>query len=352
VRSFWYGGIDRAGIRIRLEWAHWESKLRRMAEKPSKKPDKKVLPSAWSPFKHSLFTIMWTATMVSLVGTWMNDIAAGWLMAEMTNSPTWVGLVQAALSFPIFLFALPAGALADLFERKKILASVQVFSALVALSLWWVVDTGKITPPLLLLFAFLLGIGTAFIFPVWMAIIPQLVPKDKMRPAVALHSIAVNTARTTGPAVGGIIIALWGISYPFLFNCITFILALTGIFWCWNRLVDVRPKSLPTERFFAAMRAGLRFARSSTPLKATLINAFAYFFVASVYWALLPLIARNLLNGGPALYGNLMASAGISALVTAFFMPKIQAYFGMNKMVGGATAVSGIAIAIFSVAQR
>jgi MFS family permease len=99
------------------------------------------------------------------------------------------------------------------------------------------------------------------------------------------------------------------------------------------------------------MRAGLRFARSSTPLKATLINAFAYFFVASVYWALLPLIARNLLNGGPALYGNLMASAGISALVTAFFMPKIQAYFGMNKMVGGATAVSGIAIAIFSVAH-
>jgi MFS family permease len=318
---------------------------------PPASPDIKTPPSALSPFKHTLFTVMWTATMVSLIGTWMNDIAAGWLMAEMTNSPTWVGLVQSALSLPIFLFALPAGALADLVERKKILAIVQALTAVAALSLWWVVDAGRITPPLLLFFAFLMGTGTSFIFPAWMAIIPQLVPKDKMRPAVALHSIAVNTARTTGPAVGGIIIAVWGISYPFLINSFTFILSVIGVLWCWKGLVDVRPKNLPTERFFAAMCAGLRFTRSSTSLKATLVNAFAYFFVASIYWALLPLIARNLLNGGPELYGTLMASAGVSALVTALFMPKIQAYFGMNKMVGGATAVSGIAIAMFAVAH-
>ena len=290
--------------------------------------------------------------MVSLVGTWMNDIASGWLMAEMTSSPTWVALVQSAVSLPIFLFALPAGALADLVDRKKVLAIMQTFSALVAFSLWWVVYTGGITPPTLLMFAFLLGTGASFIFPCWMAIIPQLVPKDKMQPAVALHSVAVNSARTIGPAIGGIVIALWGVSYPFLINGCTFVLAVMGILWCWKRLVDVRPTNLPTERFFAAMRAGVRFARSSAPLQATLINAFAYFAVASVYWALLPLIARDLLKGGPELYGNLMAGLGIGALLAALIMPTLRARFGMNKMVGGATALTSVAIAMFAIARE
>jgi MFS family permease len=322
-----------------------------MSEPSSSSTEIQSPPSAWSPFRHTLFAIMWTATMVSLVGTWMNDIASGWLMAEMTNSPMWVALVQSAVSLPIFLFALPAGAMADLVDRKKVLAIMQTFSALVAFSMWWVVYTGGITPPTLLMFAFLLGTGASFIFPCWMAIIPQLVPKDKMQSAVALHSVAVNSARTIGPAIGGIVIALWGVSYPFLINACTFVVAVLGILWCWKRLVDVRPTNLPTERFFAAMRAGVRFARSSVPLQATLINAFAYFSVASVYWALLPLIARDLLNGGPELYGNLMAGLGIGALAAALIMPTLRARFGMNKMVGGATAMTSVSIAMFAVAR-
>lgn len=320
-------------------------------ESPENSIEKKALASAWSPFRHTLFAVMWTATMVSLVGTWMNDIAAGWLMAEMTNSPTWVSMVQSAVSLPIFLFAMPAGALADLVDRKKVLAVMQTFSAVVAFSLWWVVYSGGISPVSLLVFAFLLGTGASFVLPVWMAIIPQLVPKEKMQSAVALHSVAVNSARTTGPAIGGVVIALWGVSYPFFINGCTFIAAIMGILWCWNKLVDVRPTNLPTERFFAAMRAGVRFAKSSDPLRATLINAFAYFSVASVYWALLPLIARDLLQGGPELYGNLMGGLGIGALATALIMPTLRARFGMNKMVGGAMVMTSVAIAFFAIAR-
>jgi len=146
-------------------------------ESPENSIEKKAPASAWSPFRHTLFAVMWTATMVSLVGTWMNDIAAGWLMAEMTNSPTWVSMVQSAVSLPIFLFAMPAGALADLVDRKKVLAVMQTFSAVVAFSLWWVVYSGGISPVSLLIFAFLLGTGASFVYPVWMAIIPQLVLK-------------------------------------------------------------------------------------------------------------------------------------------------------------------------------
>ena len=294
---------------------------------------------------------MWAATMVSLIGTWMNDIASGWLMAEMTNSPTWVALVQSAVSLPIFLFALPAGALADLVDRKKVLVIMQTFSAIVAFLLWWVVYSGGITPTTLLVFAFLLGTGASFIFPCWMAIIPQLVPKNKMQSAVALHSVAVNFARTIGPAIGGIVIALWGVSYPFLINSFTFVAAILGIVWCWKHLVDVRPTNMPTERFFAAMRAGVRFAKSSKPLQATLINAFAYFAVASVYWALLPLIARDLLNGGPEVYGNLMAGLGIGALAAALIMPTLRARFGMNGMVGVAIALTSVSIGMFAIAR-
>src|SRR5215831_2989014 len=155
----------------------------------------------WNPFRHGAFTIMWSATLLSNIGTWMNDVGAGWLMTTLAPSPLLVALVQAATTLPVFLFALPAGALADILDRRRLLLLIQLVLALIALALGLIVLTGRMTAAGLVAFTFGAGMGAAFMAPAWQAIVPQLVPKADLSAAIALNSVGINVSRAIGPAL-------------------------------------------------------------------------------------------------------------------------------------------------------
>ncbi len=299
--------------------------------------------AAWSPFRHGAFTVLWTATVISNVGTWMNDVGAGWLMTSLAPSPLMVALVQAATTLPIFLFALPAGALADIIDRRRILLVISTAMMLTAASMGLVVLAGAMTPLLLLLFTFALGAGAAFIAPVWQAVVPKLVPREELQPAVALNSVGINISRAIGPALGGVIIVTLGVAWPFLLNSLSFAAVIIALLW-W-RPSPSTSSHLPVERFWAAIRTGLRYARASGPFKVTLVRAVAFFPFASAYWALLPLIARQEFGGGPELYGLLLASAGAGAVGGAFLLPALKAKLGADNVVAfGAFGMAAVLV--------
>lgn len=302
--------------------------------------------SPWSPFAYKSFAILWSATLISNVGTWMHDVAAGWLMTTLTTSPFMVAMVQTATTLPVFFLALPAGAFADIFDRRRLLISVSIFLALCVCSLGFFVTAGSITPGLLIVFTLLVGVGTAFLSPTWHAVVPQLVPKSHLQQAVALNSVGFNISRAIGPALGGVLIASVGIAAPFYLNAFSFTAVIFALLW-WRPTLT-KTTLLPSERLFGAIRRGLRYARESPPLRATLLRTTAFFLSAGSYWALMPLVAREQLNGGSSLYGLLLAGMGIGAVMGALVIPKIKAKVGIDKMVAIGTLATSLVIVGFA----
>lgn len=287
--------------------------------------------SAWSPFRHRVFAVLWLAMLLSNVGSWMHDVGAGWLMTTLNPSPLLVSLVQAATTLPVFLLALPAGALADIIDRKRLLLIAKVYMAVIAAVMGAIVLAGNMTPEILLLLTVALGAGTALVNPAWQAIVPQLVPRAQLASAVALNGVGINVSRAIGPAVAGVAIATFGLASPFLLNALSFLAVIAALLW-WTPPA-APPRQLPAERWAAAIRAGLRYARSSGPLKATLLRAIGFLLFASAYWALLPLVARQLLNGDAELYGVLVTCIGAGAVGGATLLPRLRKRFGASRVV-------------------
>ena len=307
-------------------------------------------PTAWAPFTHIAFSILWTATVLSNIGTWMNDVASGWLMTSLSPSPLMVALVQAATSAPVFLFALTAGALADLVNRRRLLIIVTSAMSATALLLTALVMGNQINPGLLLVFTFLSGAGAAFVAPAWQAIVPQLVPRPHLSSAIALNGVGVNISRAIGPAVAGAIIAAFGIGWPYLINAISFLFVIAALLW-WKP-PPAEESDLPAERFWSALRAGLRYAKASRALRSTLIRATAFFLFASAFWALLPLVARQELQGGPELYGIILGAVGVGAVVGAFFLPQLAKKFGPDELVALGTVGTALVLVVLAVVKR
>jgi MFS family permease len=276
-------------------------------------------PSFTAPFRHPAFTVIWTATLVSNIGGWMYSAASGWLMTSLNPDPLIVALVQAASSLPICIFAIPAGALADIFDKRKFLIVVEAITTAVSAVYAVIVGLGWATPGNLLVFTFLIGAAGAMTVPAWQAVVTYLVPKDDLPPAIAANSVGVNISRAIGPALGGLFISVYGIVAPFWANALSNLAIVGSLLW-W------RPPTrggtlLPAERFGRAIFAGLRYARHNRHLRATLIRAAGFFLFASAYWALLPLVSRQQIGGGPGLYGALLGVIGASAVGGAFFLP-------------------------------
>src|SRR6202167_5571852 len=217
-----------------------------------------------APFRHPAFAVIWTATLVSNVGGWMYSAACGWLMTSLNPDPLIVALVQVASTLPICLFALPAGALADIFDKRKYLIVVETLTTAVSAVYAVMVGLGLATPGNLLLFTFLIGAAGALTVPAWQAVVPQLVPKDALPPAIAANSVGVNISRAIGPALGGVTIAGFGIVAPFWINAISNLGIVGALLW-WREAKRSKTR-LPAEPFGQAVLAGLRYARFSPPL--------------------------------------------------------------------------------------
>ena len=296
--------------------------------------------SAWSPLHNPLFRSLWIATIVSNVGTWMQDVGSGWLMTSLSSSPSMVALVEAADSFPVMLLALPAGALADIVDRRRLLIGIQVYLMVVAGALAVLTLLGLTTAWALIGFVFVLGIGSAMMMPAWAAIVPDLVPAEDMPAAVALNSIAINVSRAIGPAIAGLLVAAVGAWLVFMLNALSYI-GILAVLLRWRR--EHHKSALPAERFLSAIRVGMRFVMHARALQIVLIRGSAFFVFAAATWSLFPLIVRQELGRGPEIYGLLLTCIGIGAVSGAVLLPRLRAVVSRDVLVAGASALYALA---------
>jgi len=319
--------------------------LSRKTKNPSDQATQTQSASAWSPLRHSIFRALWIASVVSNIGSWMQDVGESWLMTSLTLSPVLVALVETAGSLPVVLAALPAGALADIVDRRRLLIVMQVWMGMVATAMGVMTIAGHMTTGRLLSMTFLLGIGSAVSNPVWQAITPELVPSEDLPAALSLGGVAVNIARAVGPAIGGLIIAASGPWIVFFINAVSF-LAVFFVVYRWQPAP--RTSKLPPEEIISAMRAGTRYLRHSPELQTVLIRCAAFIICASGLWALLPQQARRGLGLSSFGYGALLGCLGVGAIAGAWLLPSLRERFACNQLVGGGSmvfALSAIALA-------
>jgi len=308
-------------------------------------------PPAWGALRYPTFRSLWVATLVSNVGGWMYSAASGWLMTTLNPSPLMVSLVQVATSLPLFLFALPAGALADMLDKRRLILVLEILTTLFSAVFALLLTLHAVGPALLLLFTFLVGTLGALETPAWQAIVSQLVPAPALSSAIAINSLGVNISRVIGPAITGVIIAGLGIAAPFWLDAFSNA-GVIGVIYRWRPPPRATLRTLPAESLTGATRAGLRYARYNGPLRATLARALGFFLFASAYWALLPLVARSQLQGGPALYGTLLAAIGAGAVGGALFLPRMQARLGADGVVVLGEAGTAAALVLFGLAHQ
>ena len=285
------------------------------------------------PLHEPLFRTLWIAAVVSYTGTWMQNVGAGWLMTSLTMSPLMVGLVQAAGSIAVFLVVLPAGAIADVVDRRKLCSSPRLGW------LWPPPDSAcsrlpaEVTPTLLLLFTFLMGFGAVLNDPAWQAITPEIVSHRNFTAGIALNSAGFNVARAIGPALGGLVIAATSSGIAFLLNALSFF-GVIYFLYQWKR----RPGriSLRADHMFNAMFAGFRHMRRSPAVKAVLVRSAVFSISASALPALLPLLAHPFGSQG---YGLLLGFFGVGALLGATLIPFFRRRVSADTLVAISTAV-------------
>ena len=288
--------------------------------------------SPWAPLREPLFRSLWIAAVISYTGTWMQNVGAGWLMTQLTVSPLMVSLVTAATTLPVFLVILPAGALADLVDRRRFLLITQGWMVGAAALLGVLTLLHVITPWILLGFTFLLGLGAVMNDPAWQAITQEIVSPPQHAPAVALNSVGFNVARAVGPALGGLVIAAAGSGLAFLLNAASFF----GVIFFLYRWKRPSLEHLATGNLSDALWTGIRYARTAPLVQCVLIRTGAFSLAASSLPALLPLLARP---HGATGYGLLLGSFGLGALLGAALLPRMRQRLSVDGVVAFAILV-------------
>jgi MFS family permease len=298
--------------------------------------------SAWAPFRHRLFAAMWGAQYVSNVGSWMQTVAAQWLMLTLTSSAVYVTLVQTAASLPIVLFAVLAGTVGDLVDRRRFLLVTQAVMLLAAVALGLLAIAGLVTPWVLLALVFAVGTGQALTSPTWQTLQPELVTPAERPQAISLGAVNQNLARAVGPAIGGLLLAATSAGTVFLANAATF-LAVLAVIWWWRSTPTA--SALPREHVGEAVRAGGRYVAASPVLRAILLRAGLFTFFASSVWALLPLTAHSRLHLGSGGYGLLLGCVGIGALGGAAALPWLRARLAPGaQLTAGSAGLAAVAL--------
>jgi MFS family permease len=287
-------------------------------------------PSALSPFRHPIFRAVWLASLASNFGSLIESVGAAWLMTSLGASAGMIALVQASTTLPIMLFSLAAGAIADNFDRRRLMLTAQVFLLIVSIGLTLVTYLGLVTPWLLLLFTFLVGCGTAFNGPAWQSLVGEMVPRSDLPGAIALNSMGYNVARSVGPAIGGFIVAAAGAFGAFAANAVSYI-GLIAVLARWRP--EAPPRVLPPESLGTAMAAGLRYVAMSPNISLVLVRGAIFGLAAIAVQALMPLIARDLVHGGPLTFGLLLGAFGAGAVCGALLVARLRRALSIEAIV-------------------
>ena len=274
---------------------------------------------AFSPFRYPIFRAIWIANLFSNLGATIQAVGAAWLMTSLTDSHQLIGLVQASATVPIMLFGMIAGAIADNFDRRRVMLAAQIGMLATSAVLATMTYLGLITPILLLAFTLTVGIGTALNSPAWQASVRQQVQRRELPQAIALNSIAFNIARSVGPALGGLLISIWDVSLAFAVNAFSY-LALIFVLLRWRpeaRKISRRP-------IFPAITTGLRYCAASSPLRRILLRGLVVGFGLAGYQAMLPVVVRERLHGSEIEFGMMLGLFGVGSIVAAPFIGQVR----------------------------
>ena len=280
----------------------------------------------------------------------MFDTASGWLITSLDANPMIVSLVQVAVSLPLFLFTLPSGALADVIDSRRLLIAVELAILAISVIFAGLVSLNLATPPLLLATTFMLGVGGALTSPAWGATTPLLVPREELDSATALNGVGFNVGRAAGPALGGLVIAALGIAVPFWIFAASNVVIVAALVW-WRK-PQKAAESLPAERLVSAVRAGIRHVANNQYLRAALMRVLAFFPFASAYLALLPLLARQQISGGPQVYGILLGAIGVGAVGGSLALRWLKDELGPDRLVAAGSIVAAFALVLFGLANE
>ena len=301
--------------------------------------------SPLAPFRSSVFRMLWSTWLMANICMWMSDVAAAWMMTSLTSTPIWVALVQTAANLPVFFLGLPSGALADMLDRKRYFLITQIWVAVVASLLSLTIFLGVLSPELLLLLTFINGIGLAMRWPVFSAIVPEIVPRARLPAALALNGVSMNLSRIVGPLVAGALIASFGSAWVFMLNAVlSLIAALVIMRWKHQH----KPHPLGRERLGSAMRIGIQYVAQSDHLKGVLVRIAIFIFTSTALIALLPLVARGLNGGGAGTFTLLLASMGAGAISATGFLPHLRRKYSRDAVVMGSAAVQSAMMLIMA----
>ena len=275
---------------------------------------------------------------MSNVGTWMQNVGAAWLMTQLAPSPLLVALVRTATNLPVFLLGVPAGAVGDLFNRRKVLLFTQGWMLVAAGLLGGLTVAGAAGPQALLWLTFALGLGATMNGPAWQAIIPELVPSAEVPGAIALNSVGFNLARAVGPALGGLVVAAIGTGATFILNAISFI-GVMIVLYLWPRPGHT---SVSTESVGTAMWTGMRYVRFAPPIHSVLFRSGGFIISASALWSLLPLVAKVELHRQSTGFGVLLGCLGVGAIAGALILNRLRQAFSMDLIASGGVTLFGV----------
>jgi len=300
-------------------------------------------PSALDPLRHPVFRAVWLASLASNLGGLIQSVGASWMMMSMAKSADMVALVSASTTLPIMLLSLAAGAIADNLDRRLVMIAAQFFMLVVSVLLSICAWAGLLSPWLLLLFTFLIGCGAAFNSPAWQASVGEMVPRNDLPHAITLNGMSFNLARSVGPAIGGLIVAAAGAATAFAINAVSYV-ALLVVLARWKP--ERAARALPPERLMVAMSAGVRYVAMSPNICAVLLRGATFGLAAGAIPALTPLVARDLIGGGPSIYGLLLGAFGIGGVMGAFSSRRLRGALSTETLVRGASIGLGFAAAV------
>ena len=296
--------------------------------------------SAWAPLRRHVFRVLWIAQLGSNIGTWMQSVGAQWTVVHQPNAAALASIVQAASLLPVLFVSLPAGVLADVLDRRRLIAGATLAMAVVAGGLAALSANGLLTPTALIAITFVLGACQALTSPAWQAIQPELVPRAELPEAAALNSLNVNLARAIGPALAGFVLGLTSPAVVFAINAVSYLAILVALLR-WHRTNAVAAAGEP---MVPALRAGVRYVVYAPGVRRVLLRAMLFVLPASALWGLLPVAAVNRLGLGSSGYGVLLAALGLGAVGGALVLKPVRTRIGRNTLLGCATVAYAIGV--------
>ncbi|WP_407193181.1 MFS transporter [Bradyrhizobium sp. STM 3566] len=290
-----------------------------------------------APFRHITFRRIWLASLLTNLGALIRSVGAAWAMTQMTTSADKVALVQTAFLLPVMLISMPAGAIADMYDRRIVMLVALSMSLVGATALTALTWLGMVTPDSLLVLCFVIGSGVALMDPAWQSSVSEQVPAEALPAAVALNSISYNIARSVGPAIGGMVVAAAGAVASFALNALLYLPLLVALF-LWKRISE--PSYLPPEKLNRAIVSGIRYIANSPSIKIVLIRSVITGVIGGAIIALMPLVARDLIGGGAQTYGITLSAFGLGAVVGALYVPEVR------KRLSGEAAIRACALSM------